>query len=500
VIAGQRELLASGASAVALALALLVLRPAERARARNMLIVALLLALAQTINTLASGIAPNGSNAINGWIGDLVYLGFVALVIRLGAMLLFRSVLPLLRLNLPRIIEDLLTTLMVVVWAGMWLRMSGMDFSSVVTTSAVLTGIIAFSMQETLGNILGGLALQFDSSIRVGDWVRIDDLSGRVVEVRWRYTAIETRNRETVVVPNSQLMRGRFMVIGSRDGSALRWRRSLNFALVSEAGVHRIREVLERAVIDADIAGVAREPAPSTVLADLLPGGGRFVLRYWLTDPQHDEFTDGEVRMHCEAALARNGIQVAVPVEEHHIVKENEGFHSARKAAEQRLRVAALRKVDLFGTLVDDELAELASHLTHAPFAAGDVMTRQGAIAHWLYLIVSGEAEVWVEGAQGTRAQVATIGSGNVFGEMGMMTGEPRRATVIARTHVDCYRLGKDGFRQILAIRPDIASEIAKVLAERKVALVQQQSSADNARRQSSHTDILASIRSFFAL
>jgi len=54
------------------------------------------------------------------------------------------------------------------------IRLAGVDPSSLVTTSAVITAIIAFSMQDTLGNVLGGLFLELDDSLSIGDWVRID--------------------------------------------------------------------------------------------------------------------------------------------------------------------------------------------------------------------------------------------------------------------------------------------------------------------------------------
>ncbi len=501
----QRELLIAGTLAVALSLLVMALRPAERVRARNMLIVVVLLALAQTINVIAAHtnttlFADDTNHAIHGWIADIIYLVVAAIVIRLGGILLFRALLPPLRIKPPQIIEDLVVALLVIAWVGMWLRTAGMDFSSVVTTSAVLTGIVAFSMQDTLGNILGGLALQLDRSIRIGDWVRIDDVNGRVTEIRWRYTAIETRSRETVIVPNSALMRTRFAVIGARSDTSMLWRRSVGFSLTAGSGMRNIGTILEDAVVNADIAHVAADPPPSCVLMELLPDGGNYVLRYWLTNPQFDDVTDSAVRVHCQAALLREGIRVAIPTEEHFVIKENDAFRSARDATEQRNRISALKKVDIFRTLDDAELAELASHLVHAPFVAGDVMTRQGAVAHWLYLIVKGEAEVWVQGTQGARTLVSTLSDGHVFGEMGMMTGEPRRATVIAKSDFDCYRLDKEGFRHILTARPDIAAEISHVLVDRELTLAQQKALVDQPEPAKRRADIVARIREFFAL
>src|SRR5204863_8542714 len=96
-------------------------------------------------------------------------------------------------------------------------------------TSAILTAVIAFAMQDTLGNLLGGLSIQIDNTVQVGDWVRVDDLAGQVRDIRWRSTLIETRNWETVVIPNSVIMKGRVAILGKREGQPLQWRRSLRF-------------------------------------------------------------------------------------------------------------------------------------------------------------------------------------------------------------------------------------------------------------------------------
>lgn len=173
-------------------------------------------------------------------------------------MMLFRLLLSALRISVVRIAEDLVSAGVLLVWGFVWLGLAGVDLASLVTTSAVITGVIAFSMQDTLGNILGGIVLQLDESMKVGDWVQIDEVRGRVTDVRWRFTAIETRNRETVFVPNSALVKNRFTVLGSRADSEVRWRRWVWFAIDLGAAPARVCSVLEHAVQDAEIPWVAR--------------------------------------------------------------------------------------------------------------------------------------------------------------------------------------------------------------------------------------------------
>ena len=126
-------------------------------------------------------------------------------------------------------------------------------------------------------------------------------------------------------------------------------------------------------------------------------------------------------------------------------------------------------------------------------------MTRQGAAANWLYLLVSGNADIWYEALEGTRNHLATIHTGDVFGEMGLMTGEPRSATVTARTDAFCYRLDKPGFESILRARPEIAGECARILGEREsqLAAVREDKPLPT---QEHEARILGNIRRFFGL
>jgi len=303
-------------------------------------------------------------------------------------------------------------------------------------------------------------------------------------------------------VPNSALMKSRFIVIGNPDAEEVRWRRWIWFAVDYDVPPARVVATAEAVLAAADVPRVAREPRPTCVLMEIGPSWFRYALRYWLTDPLPDDSTDTAVRLHLFAGLQRAGIGLAVPEYVIHQVKETEARQAALRAREIGTRIAALRALELFSHLAPHELEALAGRLVPAPFAAGDVITRQGAVAHWLYLLVGGEAEVWLETAGAPRRRVATLGPGTVFGEMGMMTGEPRRATVAAKTDVECYRLDKTGFEDIIRSRPAIAEQISRVLAARardlRHTLEEAQAEAVNAQLQPE--SVLARIRAFFGL
>ena len=134
----------------------------------------------------------------------------------------------------------------------------------------------------------------------------------------------------------------------------------------------------------------------------------------------------------------------------------------------------------------------------------GDVMTRQGAVAHWLYILTSGSADVVVDQPGGERRIVNSLPAGTCFGEMGLLTGEPRRATVIAAADVECYRLDKISLEDVLRTRPTLAEDFSRMLVTRQTDLDQKLEQADAAQfaRKSAHehSEILARIRNFFGL
>ena len=425
-------------------------------------------------------------------------------VIRLCGMLVFRLLTPLARLQPPRILEDIVVFIAYLAWGLVRLHYAGLEISGIVTTSAIITAVVAFSMQDTLGNILGGLALQLDNSVEVGDWIKVDDIVGKVVDIRWRHTAVETRNWETVVVPNSQLMKSKFSVLGRHGEDPVQWRRWIWFNISYAVSPAQVIEIVQRALQQANIPNVATAPAPNCVLMEFAESYTRYAVRYWLTDLLADDLTDSEVRDHIYAALQRAGIQFAFPEHNIHVTKESEKHEQAKELRRAQELVDLLRKVSLFHAFRDDALHEIALKLKYAPFAKGDVITRQGAESHWLYILTKGEAEVLLETADGQRQKLSTLFPGNYFGEMGLMTGAPRAATVVAASEVECYLLDKQSFETVLIKRPELAEEISQVLVNRRYGLDSFRQDLDvqaqGQQMEQQHQDMLARIRQFFGL
>lgn len=423
-------------------------------------------------------------------------------MIRQCGFLVFRFVLPEFRIRPPQILEDLVIFGAYVIFALARIKYAGVNLSGILAFSALTTALIAFAMQDTLGNVLGGLVVQFDNSIKVGDYIKVGEMVGQVVDIRWRSTAVETSNWETVVIPNGQLMKNSFTVIGRRSGQPLQWRRWIYFTVDPGATPGRVIGTVEDAVRNAAIPKAARQPQPACLLLGFEGGNLRYGLRYWLTDLSADGSTDSLVRIHIFTTLQRAGIRVSEPQQTVHLVEHDEEHAEAVQEREIQRRLKALKGVDLFEKLTARELRTLAERLQYHPFAKGDVITRKGAVSDCIYILAGGEAEVLIETEAGEKQSLATLQPGRFFGEMGLMTGEPRRATVVARTEAVCYQLDKDSFQDLIVKRPAIAENISKIIASRQFDLdtARQNLAVGVANADKGHRELLAKIRHFFGL
>jgi CRP-like cAMP-binding protein/small-conductance mechanosensitive channel len=435
--------------------------------------------------------------------------------INILAILLFDLTLPAAKIELPTLVTDIAVGLAYIVAILGGMRRYGVELSGIIATSAVVTAILALSLQATLGNIVGGVALQLDQSIRVGDWLQLENgRQGRVREIRWRHTVIETRDWDTLIVPNATLLSATIMILGKRENEPQQRRMWIHFNVDFRFSPVDVIQAVEKALRTSPIDGVATDPPPQCVCLDFAKDGrdsfAYYALRYWLTDLARDDTVSSNVRVRLFAALRRARIPLAVPAAQLFVEQDDPERRQRKHKREIEKRTRALRDVEIFRPLKDAELTEMADSLSFAPFSAGETITKQGSVAHWLYILTQGAVEVRIarpgyEEDGGPRERVvAVLRAPSFFGEMGLMTGEPRSATIVAVTDVECYRLDREAFQKVVAERPEVALELSECLAERRVTLDAAVGETPLGDRQTrvgmEKYRLLGSIRSFFGL
>jgi small-conductance mechanosensitive channel/CRP-like cAMP-binding protein len=439
-------------------------------------------------------------------------------VVNIGTTLAFSVALTVTGVAVPMIATDLMVGLGYIVATLGVLSGHGLNPTGAFASAAVVSAVVAISLQSTLGNVLGGVALQLDGSIREGDWIQLDGpvvRQGKVRAIRWRHTVVETRDWSTIIVPNSVLLAQNIVILGKREGREVPQRMWVWFNVDFRYPPSKVIAVVTEALRASPIEGVAADPPPNCVCMDfgrdLRESFATYAVRYWLTDLAHDDPTNSRVRARLFAALRRAGIPLALPAKQLFVEKDNDRRRVEKSEHRVLERLAALRNITLFQALTEGELRTLAEGMSHVLYANGELITRQGAVAHWLYVMTGGSAQVRttidIDGPGPVAPQskvVAELTAPDFFGEMGLMTGEPRLADVGATSDVECFRLGKATFERVLLARPEIALLLSEKLATRRVELLAVRENLDmtaqKARHASERDRILEGIKSFFGL
>jgi CRP/FNR family cyclic AMP-dependent transcriptional regulator len=131
-------------------------------------------------------------------------------------------------------------------------------------------------------------------------------------------------------------------------------------------------------------------------------------------------------------------------------------------SAVARASADVLKKVPLFADLDDRELEQIASSMRERTFNAGDTVTQEGAGGAGFFVVESGEAEVTVEGQPR-----GTIGAGDYFGEIALLTGSDRTATIKATSDLHCYGMTPWDFRPLVESNSNIAWKLLTAMAEK---------------------------------
>jgi small-conductance mechanosensitive channel len=480
-------------------------RPAHRPRLRRLVILLVLFAVA------LGGAYAFAAGDLHQWSEDFFGASELLrafLLVNIAAMFAFSIVMPSVGVTLPTIASDLLVGVAYVV-APLWvLARYNINPTGALVSGAVVSAVLAISLQSTLGNILGGVALQLDGSIHEGDWVQLENgKQGKVKAIRWRHTMIETRDWSTIIVPNAQLLASNITILAKRTGAPPVQRMWVWFNVDFRYAPSRVIDVVTEAVI-TPIDNVAEEPKPNVVCMDFTHDGresyATYAVRYWLIDLAADDPTNSRVRTRIYTALQRANIPLAVPAQTALVEVHDEARAQRHHERELDRHLAALQQVHLFHSFTPDELRTLAAGMTHVIYTRGERMTRQGAVAHWLYVMTTGIAEIRRQEEDGTISVITQLKAPDFFGEMGLMTGEPRANDVVAIGDVDCFRVGKDSFERVLLARPEIATELSQKLARRRVELYAKHDDLDaDARRERQASEsmrILTNIKTFFGL
>jgi small-conductance mechanosensitive channel/CRP-like cAMP-binding protein len=378
----------------------------------------------------------------------------------------------------PRILQDFIVI-------GLVLMVATFVSDTLVTTSAVSAVVLGFALQDTLGNAFAGLAIQSEKPFHVGHWIRVGDFEGRVAEVTWRATRLRTKTGNFVIVPNNIVSKEAITNYSEPDVPTM---------IDVEVGASYLTppNVVKAAILEAmcNAPRVLAAPAPDVILESFGDSAINYRARFWIDDFDRDVLARDQVRTAIYYSFARHGIDIPWPIQ----VQYTKDWPEAEATTRYREREQLLASVDLFAALSPEQRRGIAAATTSRVYGNGEAIVRQGDAGQSMYVVCSGAAVVVIEP---DKREVARIPPGGYFGEMSLLTGEPRTATVVARGDTVVMEIDAEEFRQLGATHPQAIEQIGLAAVTRRAELDAAKKAAHGTAVAEAPANFLARMRKF---
>lgn len=363
------------------------------------------------------------------------------------------------------------------------------NVASILAATTVITAAVAFALQSSLANIVSGFHVQADRNFKHRTWVWIydKDIYGEIVNVGFRKTTIKTLEQYLVSIPNSFMTQNIVQTIGRRGDvpAGINLKVLLQYSFPPE----RAMTVLFNTLLEEP--GILRDPAPSVRIDWFMENGIQYNLRFYLEDYGTILMVRNRILMRVWYAVTREGYTFPFPHREVIVQKSKPPFQLSDPGIQWNLR-----QIEFLSCLGDKYLEELTKRAHLRVFGNGETVVRQGDGGNSLFINLCGDLDVSVDGIK-----VATLGGGEFFGEMSLLTGEKRSATVMAVGEVWLIEITKLALEPIIHSNPSIAEKLSVALERRLEKIREVQLFSKTALEVEERRDtILFKIKKFFNL
>jgi small-conductance mechanosensitive channel len=384
--------------------------------------------------------------------------------------------------RVPTILQDAIVI-------GLLLLVSTFVFDEkLLTTSAVSAVVIGFALQDTLGNAFAGLAIQSERPFHVGHWIRVGEFEGRVAEVTWRATKLRTKTGNFVILPNNLVSKE---AITNYSEPSVPTRLEVEVGASYTCPPNQVKAAMREAM--AQVPCVLAAPPPDVLVMAFADSAITYRARFWVVDYELDDEARDQVRAAIYYAFSRRGIEIPFPIQ----VQYDLDPPRPDETTGETHREALLKQVDLFGSLTDEQRRAIAAATRMRTYGEGEVIVREGEPGQSMYVVASGKVAVVLEPEKRT---VATIERGGYFGEMSLLTGEVRSATVVAQGDSVVLEVDAELFRRLALESPHAIERIGVEAITRKSELAQARNAARGVALADAPASLLSRMKRFLRL
>ncbi|UZQ56213.1 mechanosensitive ion channel [Trichothermofontia sichuanensis B231] len=364
------------------------------------------------------------------------------------------------------------------------LQLTGINVASLAVIAGGLGIGVGFGLQSITKNFISGLTLLTERKLKVGDFIEFSGISGYVKEVSLRSTLIRTRDGGDVVVPNSELVENHILN-WTYDSYIARIKVPVGVAYGTDPAL--VTETLLHVAYQEPT--VVHDPAPRVVFQGFGDSSLNFELWVWVTRIDDEPFIKSALNFAIEYNLRQH--QIAIPFPQRDLWIRNPEALSLIGSRQTSVASSAstgpsspipttqvpalrdfLRQVPYFHGFSDLELRQLIEIGYRKRLQPSDILFRENDAGDAFYIVLSGSVEVFVEKLN---KQLAILSAGQFFGELSLILGIPRTATVRALEVTTLFVINSKSFSKLLQNYPEFYNVIFNELCKHQKELEERQ-------------------------
>lgn len=367
----------------------------------------------------------------------------------------WRSKVPKLLIDLARLILILLGT--AIVLASVW----NADLAGLATALGVSSIVIGLALQDTLGSVTSGIALLFERPFSVGDWLRVGDFVGQVIDINWRAVRLQTLDREMLVIPH-KVIGGEIIRNFSQPLLLHAERIQIGFSYTDPPNV--AKQVLKSTALATQ--GILTHPEPQIFTLAYDDSAITYEVKFFIQNYGDLEEIRDRFMTRVWYAAQRNHLSIPFPIRTlyHFHGPTAQTKNSSKKFEEGLQSIPAFVPLDRQSNLQNQEIV-----LLH--FGSGEKVLRQGDLGNSLYIIVSGQALLMTQDERGEEREVLSLKPGEFFGVTTLFSGEPSDVSIVAHKDLEVMMVSAAVVNQMIERQPSFAREIGQVLENRRRAI-----------------------------
>ena len=362
-------------------------------------------------------------------------------------------------LNMPRFLFDIISFMLILI---LGLSLISYVFETKITGllvgSSILSAIIGLALQDTLSNLFAGISLQLEVPFQSNEWVNLGGFEGKVVSQNWRTVTLLTRENHRVSLTN------RFVSEDKIVNYSRPTRRQIhNFFIVLDYShpPNKVKQVLKELLNEVDEVEI--DGNLGAFIVDYMDSGIKYCLRYWLYDYADILYIQDVLLSRLWYTLKRHNIKIPYPTSELQVQMVEENDIEIIDLADDQI-FNFISHLEWLQEMDEEKVRDLSNQCRFILYAKDDLIVKQGAPGNSMYIIVRGSIRVLVAAENGQEIEVAQKHRGDFFGELSLLTGEPRTASIRANNDCQVLIIDKASFSELLAADKKILEQFLEGL------------------------------------